>query len=399
MQPSRFFVSVVSIGLGSLLSACQTTGEVSSNPASPNNTASTNVVESKISFPQDYFVESISGESCQSSRDFDAGITYVRQLETLGPNWNAKGNSLTVDHNDMSKRWAALLELSYTAAATNNAEQSKELIRTLVYLAENKLLLDALKTNDIKSRCYAGSGDVKAKCPYHIPQHTSFTFTAMLNAANVLNEHTTQQERSVLESYFASAYADFIKPLASSGLRAQSFYEFGDGGLGVLAYARFTNDKSLAESEIESRKNALIRVINDEGYIDNNSYRGVRAYWYHTLGANSAYGYALVAREFGIDFFRDPTLGPKLKALAEKIVEGTVDYKKFMSKGNRGTNHSKDPEDARPHMHQLAVSLPTILKREFGIDVPLSSAYIRKGRNETIDRIIGFNADCYYASK
>jgi hypothetical protein len=384
MLLSRLFLSVATIGLCSLLSACQTTS---------------NVVESEISFPQDYFVEVIRGESCQSPRSFSSGINFIRDLETFGPNWNAKGNSLTVNNGGISKRWAALLELSYTAAATSNAEQSKELIRTLMYLAEKRLLLDALKVNEIKSSCYAGSGNVKAKCPYHIPQHTSFLFTAMLNAANVLSEYTTQQERSVLESYFASAYQDFIKPLASSGLRDQSFYEFGDGGLGVLAYARFTNDKSLAASEIGARKNALMKVINDEGYIDNNSYRGVRAYWYHTLGANSAYGYALVAREFGVDFFRDQVLGPKLKALAEKVVEGTVDYKKFMSKGNRGYNHSKDPIYAQPHMHQMAVSLPIILKREFGINVPLSSAYVSKVSNETIDRIIGFNADCYYASK
>jgi hypothetical protein len=199
-----------------------------------------------------------------------------------------------------------------------------------VYLAENKLLLDTLKPDQIKSRCYGRSGNVKAKCPYHIPQHTSFTFTAMLNAANLLDEHTTQQERSVLEPYFASAYADYIQPLASSGLRSLSFYEFGDCGLGVLAYARFTNDKALAKKEIGSRKKFLLRVISDEGYIDNNNYRGVRAYWYHTLGVNSVYGCALVAREFGIDFFRDQLLGPKLKSLSKKITKGAIDYNKFI---------------------------------------------------------------------
>lgn len=353
---------------------------------------------SELHFPQDFFVESINGKSCQTNRNFDAGITYVRELQTLGPNWNAKGNSLTVDHDDMSERWAVLLEMSYSVAETKNTEQSRELIDTLLFLAKSELLLDALKTEEIKSRCYA-KGDVKAKCPYHIPQHTSFTFTAMLYSAIVLEEYVTDKDRDVLDPYFDSAYENFIKPLAAKSLKAQSFYEFGDGGLGVLAYARYTNDKSLATREIKARRKALIKVINDEGYIDNNSYRGVRAYWYHTLGANSVYGYALVAREHGVDFFTDPVLGPKLKALAEKTVEGTVDYKKFVSKGTRGSNHSKNPKDARPHMHQMAVSLPIILKQEFDINIPLSDAYIRKGWGETIDRFIGFNSDCYYHSK
>lgn len=393
MALSYFYKSVSMIGLYVFLSACQTTSVV------PSNTPASNTGASKVGLPKDFFVESISGPTCQSTRNFEAGNAYVKQLHELGPNWNANGNSLTVDHDEMSRRWAVLLELSYSAAAAKKLHQSKELIRTLVYLADGKLLLDALQTSQIKSRCYTGQKGVKAKCPYHIPQHTSFTFTAMLNAANVLEEYLTREDRKILDPYFASAYSKFLRPLSSDGLRSKAFYEFGDGGLGVLAYARYTKNKSLAEREILDRKSSLIRVINEDGYIDNNSYRGGRAYWYHTLGANSVYGYALVAREFGIDFFRDPVLGEKLKALAEKIVEGAVDYKKFVSKGIRGTNHSKDPKDARLHMHQMAVSLPRILKQEFGIDIPLSPAYQSKGRNETIDRIIGFNSDCYYDSK
>ena len=95
-----------------------------------------------------------------------------------------------------------------------------------------------------------------------------------------------------------------------------------------------------------------------------------------TLGADSIYGYAAVARAHGVDFFADPKVGPELRNLAEATLEGAVDYEKFVSKGTRGKNHSKDPKDARLHMHQLAVSLPTFINEEFGIEVQLQPSTI-----------------------
>ena len=105
----------------------------------------------------------------------------------------------------------------------------------------------------------------------------------------------------------------------------------------------------------------------------------------------------------GATFNKDRKVGPKLKALADATLEGGVDLDKFMSKGNKGAkysrNYSTDPKDARPHMHQLAVSLPMFLRREFAAAVPTAPKYKWLVRRETVDRFVGFNAACYYASK
>ena len=183
-------------------------------------------------------------------------------------------------------------------------------------------------------------------------------------------------EEEILDQYFSKTYRKYTKPLTNSQIKNDGYYEFGGHGLGVLAYANWTRDAKLAKRAIGKMRKKIRKVITRKGYIDNNSYRGVRAYWYHTLGADSIYGYAAVARAHGVDFFADPKVGPELRNLAGATLEGAVDYEKFVSKGTRGKNYSKDPKDARLHMHQLAVSLPTFIKD--GIEVP--TAYDRLSR-------------------
>ena len=221
----------------------------------------------------------------------------------------------------------------------------------------------------------------------------------MMYSAIILREHLTGDEEKILERYFSKTYRKCTKPLANSQIKYDGFYEFGGHGLGILAYANWTRDTSLAKRAIGKMRKKILKVITRKGYIDNNSYRGVRAYWYHTLGADSIYGYAAVARAHGVDFFTDQRLGPKLRKLAEKSLEGAVDYEKFVSKGTRGKNHSKDPKDERRHMHQLAVSLPLFIREEFGIDVPTAPKYDRLSRREWLDRFVGLNSDCYYSSR
>ena len=80
-------------------------------------------------------------------------------------------------------------------------------------------------------------------------------------------------------------------------------------------------------------------------------------------------------------------------------MEGDQDYSSFKKLGTRGNNVSRDPKDAKPHMHQLAVSLPTIMLKEFGMWANNSYTYNRLVKYESIDKFIGFNADCYYSSK
>lgn len=365
-----------------VLSGCMTTGN-SSATSSPN----------PIRFPTDLFAEQIKGKQC-----------VVKPLQSVNTRDIAKINadelfandtSLTVSHDELSDKWAELLRKTYKAEATNNDILANEVVSELVYIATSRALLNT--TNKGNGDCWT-NGNKKSKCTNHTPQHTSFTFNAMIFSAIILREHMSTAERNELTEYFNIAYKKYIKPQALESLNQAGFYEWGDGGIGVLAYAHWTNDHNLAYKEIIRRKHSIVRKIESKGYLNNNSYRGNRGYWYHTLGADSIFGYALLARSYGIDLFKDEYVGPELRNLALKVLEGDVDYNEFTRIGTRGKNVSKDPGDARPHMHQMAVSLPSIMAREFGMAVTPRYSYTSKVKWETIDKFIGFNASCYYSS-
>ena len=351
-----------------------------------------------VKIPADFIAEQIQGEECLSTRG-DA-LPYVAEIISFDArNFNERGSSLTVTHDDISHRWAALLDNTFDAAARNDPVRARQVIDVIVDLARKEFFLNTPTIAETKRlKCWK-RGNKNAKCGFHTTQHAAFAFNALMYSAIILREHLTGDEEEILDQYFSKTYRKYTKPLTNSQIKHDGYYEFGGHGLGVLAYANWTRDAKLAKRAIGKMRKKIRKVITRKGYIDNNSYRGVRAYWYHTLGADSIYGYAAVARAHGVDFFADPKVGPELRNLAEATLEGAVDYEKFVSKGTRGKNHSKDPKDARLHMHQLAVSLPTFIKEEFAIEVPTAAKYDRLSRHEWVDRIIGFNSDCYYSSR
>ena len=62
---------------------------------------------------------------------------------------------------------------------------------------------------------------------------------------------------------------------------------------------RWTNNKKLAAKEINFRLKYIDKIFYDDGYINNNSFRGYRGLWYHSYGLNSALGYIYLAHLWG----------------------------------------------------------------------------------------------------
>lgn len=351
-----------------------------------------------VTLPRDFIADRLSPAEC--SRFFSAGrlgadLTFISQLS--GQRLTST-RSLTINHDAISDRWRRLLGVAYGAAARNDRRSGEAIIATLAGLARDGALLDAPSVDAaLRTRCWA-DGNKNVPCPLHVVQHTGYAMIAMIVAASVLDEYISKADRAIFDDYFRQGFRKFIAPLARNGRQADGLYEFADYGIGVLAYARWTGDASLAQSEIRARRASFLRKIEPEGLIDNNSYRGYRGYWVHTLGAEAALGYALIARRFGVDLFADRALGPRLRNMALQTARGS-DPAVFLALPARGENAIRDPQDAIPHMHQFAVNLPRIIRTEFGIDVPTAARYRQLAGSETISRFIGFDARCYYASR
>ena len=362
-----------------------------------------------IIFPKDFFVEKIKGNSCYGSGAwnqeplsngmFDLLIQdEVSKLTSIdSKTLEDTSTSLTVNHDYISRKWALLLDLTYDAVASENQSKIEAVKDILVSMAKNRVLLGATKPEEHDGQCWK-DGNQNAKCKIHFSLHSGYTFVAAMISAIVLEEHITAQEKKMLDEYFSESYERYIRPLTLGQLKSKGLYEFADYGIGVLAYARWTKDEKLAKLELKRRYFSFLQKIEDDGFLKENSYRGYRGYWYHTLGVEGVFAYSMIARNFGVDFFNMPLLKAKFSKIVEKTVQGNSDVLLFEKLPKRGKNRITDKSKARPHMHQLAINLPTVLENEFKVTIVQNPIYLRKSKDETVSRFVGFNADCYYQS-
>jgi len=107
------------------------------------------------------------------------------------------------------------------------------------------------------------------------------------------------------------------------------------------------------------------------------------------------YSYALLARSNGVDLFNHPLLAGKFRALAEATLMGNQSKEKFSSKGYKGTNYTKKKSKARPHVHQEALNLASVLHYEFDVDLQLEPEFFRRKSNQ-VNIAVGFNSSCAY---
>jgi hypothetical protein len=317
--------------------------------------------------------------------------TYVAQLR--------QSTSLTVNHDAYSANWKPILFNSYAAAAANDVALARTIIDGLSRIAAARLYLSekglVTRKEALKVRCYANGPN--SPCPSHTPRFVARMYSNLLISAAVLQSFMTEQDRKLILPWLKAGYRKFVLPEIKSG--QDGIYDFANNGLAQLAYAALSGDKALARRELAARKRLFKTAIQSSGYIRNNSYRGVRALWYHTYGLDPALSYSLVAREWGQDFFKDSQLGPKLKAAVQKTALGLTDYAAFRSVGNRGGSFSTDRRDLKAHIHQQALNIPLIAKMEFGINLPSDSRYKSLRKHESYSQTSGLLAKCFYSSK
>ncbi|KAJ54532.1 hypothetical protein ACMU_17645 [Actibacterium mucosum KCTC 23349] len=316
---------------------------------------------------------------------------YVNELN--------RSTSLTAKKDAYVANWQPILFNAYAAAAKGDTRLARAIIDGLRRMAASGLYLNekGLLTRKaaLKVQCYKNGPN--SPCPSHTPRFVARMYANLFIAAAVLQPFMTDEDRKIILPWFKAAHKKFVLPEVNA--KSDGIYDFANNGLTQWAYAALTGDKRLAMRELAARKREFTKVIQTSGYIKDNSCRGVRALWYHTYGLDPALSYALVAREWGVDMFRDAKLGPRLQAAVQKTALGVTDYAAFRSVGNRGDSYSTNPKDAQKHIHQLALNLPLIAKREFGITLPSDRRYLELRRYEAYSSTSGLLASCYYSGR
>jgi hypothetical protein len=174
-------------------------------------------------------------------------------------------------------------------------------------------------------------------------------------------------------------------------------YQMANGGASTLVYASWINNKKLAAKEINFRFKELDKLIYDDGYINNNSFRGYRGQWYHSYGLNITLGYVYVAELWGAKI--PEKLQKKINNSAKVANLAITDWKKFKSREFKGKNRNKisDPSNAIKHTHQMAIAIDKLMEVVTGIKLENDPVYLQKRKmhlKDGIDDLIGFNPNC-----
>ena len=215
-------------------------------------------------------------------------------------------------------------------------------------------------------------------------------------AALWLRAQLAPDEYDVVDRYINKMYDKFLRPIELKK-QDQGLYQMANGGLSILIYASWMNNKELATDEIHFRFKELNRLIFSDGYIDNNSFRGVRSQWYHSHGLNIALGYVYIADLWGAQ--TPETLHYKLVNASKIANLAITDWQKFKSREFTGQNRNalKGKEHAIKHTHQMAISIDRLMLIVTGIKLETDPVYLKKRKyhaKDGIDDLIGFNANC-----
>jgi len=371
---------------------------------SPDTDTNKGLVKSNdISFPGKFYTTEISACNALVPVSFssNSSINFVKGL--IGYDWHAdhsaNSNSQNVYHAKITEPINMFMAATHNALGNDNQANINTAKNLLIELAKTDTLYDSIGYVEVKKKpgCYAG-GDINAPCWYHEYQFASNVFSNYMITALWLKDELDAQEFEIVDKYIKKMYKKFLQPIELHE-EEQGFYAMANGGTSILAYASWTNDKELAAEEINHRFKEMDRLFYDDGYINNNSFRGYRGQWYHSYGLDIALGYVYIAKLWGAEV--PEKLQNKLVKASEVVNLAITDWDKFKSRKFSGENHNaiNDPNNAIKHTHQFAIAIDTLMKIVIGVELESDPAYLQKrkyqiGKSNGIDELIGFPPNC-----
>ena len=362
------------------------------------------VISKDITFANDFYVDLI--QSCKAmdknyTPTFNKKQTVKKVKKLVGydwpADWEANSNSMNIRHQGITVPITMLMSATHNAISNDNQTNITIAKNLLIELAKADTLYDSIGYIKVKKKpmCYAG-GDINAPCWYHQYAFASDVFANYMITALWLRDELNEQQFKIVNQYIKKMYKKFLKPKEFQK-EEQGFYQMANCGMAILAYASWTNDKKLAAKEITHRFKEIDRLFYEDGYINNNSFRGYRGQWYHSYGLNSALGYVYIAKLWGAEV---PTkLQNKLVKASEVVNLAITDWDKFKSRKYAGTNHNsiEDPANAKKNTHGMAFALDTLMKIVTDVELAHDPVYLsrrKKSMQEGVDQLVGFNPNC-----
>ena len=369
------------------------------------------IKSSDIQFPGKYYTTKL--ESCSA---ISTNITFDNSQVTeaidglLGFDWHhhhhSHSSSMDISHRPITKPMGNFMVAAHNAITNNNQTNIDKAIEYLVDFANTNTLLDSIGRIEVKEKpnCNDTWGSNNA-CWYHEYEFARQTLTNYIITALWLKDLLTPEQFGVVDGYIRNIYNKFIyqdKYYDETGI-----YAFANGGIGHLLYASWSNNKELAVQEFRHRLAEFDKHIFEDGYIDNNSFRGVKGQWYHSYGLNIILGYIHIAELWGVTVPEE--LNEKIIKSAKLVNLAITDEKQFYSREYPfgiapGQLPEGDPLNlfGPAYTHPVAISIDALMLRITGIELEYDPIYLSRRNNHLadggIDHLIGFNGNCIKGS-
>jgi hypothetical protein len=358
----------------------------------------------EIKFPGKFYTTELNTCSALNKDDTFRNMSTIKTVKGLiGYDWSKyhteTGTSLTVNHAVITVPIKKMLTATHHAISDDDQMEIKIATELLVEIAEANTLYNSIGPVELRSKpkCWQNS-DPSAPCWFHEYEFAAGVFSNYMISAIWLKDELSKEQHKIVDRYIKKMYDKFFKPFEMKP-RGPGIYQMANGGLSTLIYASWTNDKKLALKEIKYRLKVFDKRIFDDGYIDNNSFRGYRSQWYHSYGLNIILGYVYIADLWGITI--SDKLQQKLVKSSNLVNLAITDKVKFRSRAKTFTgktrNAIKDKNKAIPHTHQMAIAIDTLMLEVTDVVMLEDPLYLSKRKWHTVDGIddlIGFNPNC-----
>ena len=368
-----------------------------------NGNAYAKVKSKDITFPGKFYTKEIkSCSALPNNVKFDNAETFKTIEDVVGFDWakfhTETGTSLIVNHDVITVPGKLMLTAIQHAIANNNQtnlDRGKDL---LLRIAKADTLYNSISYEELqkKPRCWVNN-DPDSPCWYHEFEFAGQTFGNFMIAAIYLKSEFNEKELKEMNRYIDKMYKKFLKPIQFRK-NDKGFYAMANGGLSTLVYASWTNNKKLAAKEINHTFNEIDSLFYKDGYINDNSFRGLRGQWYHSYGVNIALGYVYIAKLWGAKV--PEKVQNKLVNSAKVVNLAITDPDKFAERKNpngKARNRIKNKNSATPHTHQMAIAIDTLMEIVAGIELEHDPIYLSKRKMhipDGTDDLIGFNPNC-----
>ena len=345
------------------------------------------------------------------------GNNYDHLMELTEYDWNKdhelRSNSLYVNHEKHSNRMALLHGNIVTAIIDNKMEEHGPIIaEVMVAWAEAGVMLSTLTSKEISKLkdegkvdklCYGNSKALtNSPCISHRPHEAQIYGATYIQQAYLMKDQFTKEQFQIVDEYIDALYKKYIEPWATKELTtkksARGFIQMADGTISVLSYLAWKNKPEEAAKWIKKGIKKANKVVYNDGYIHNNSFRGVKDVWYHSQGVNNLLGLYAIAELWGYKKFPK-----KLKKKIDKSVDvlnlGLTDVKTYRKRKDPSglKNFSTKQKDAAYHTHQMAISLDWLIEKYTDRDhtiVANDRMWKSKKSAYFVDRNFGFEPKC-----